>query len=236
MSEAQRGLYLLSAGAAKALVEGLAAEFHRDTGAVLRGTFGAVGAMRERLLEGEPCDAFVSTASMLDTLEWEGRVVAGSIRPVGRVRTGLAVRAGEPLPDVSTGDALAARLREAPAIYVPDTERATAGIHFVRVLDRLGLLATLAAKLRTYPNGAIAMQRLAQDGPAGAIGCTQATEILYTGGVVLAGFLPNEFELATAYAAGVCASASDAELASTFVAWIAGDRAAALRRAGGFEG
>jgi len=192
--------------------------------------------MRERLLAGDTCDAFVSTAAMLDTLEWEGRVVAGTILPLGRVRTGIAVRAGEPPADVSTGDALAARLRDAPAIYVPDTERATAGIHFVRVLDRLGLLATLAAKLRTYPNGAVAMQRLARDGPAGAIGCTQATEILYTDGVALAGLLPNEFELATPYAAGVCTSAADAALASTFVASIAGDRAAALRRAGGFEG
>ena len=235
MTGAQRGLYLLSAGAAKALVEGLAAEFHRETGAVLRGTFGAVGAMRERLLEGEPCDAFVSTAAMLDALEGEGRVVPGSVRPVGRVRTGIATRAGEPTIDVATGEALAARLRDAPAIYVPDTERATAGIHFVRVLDRLGLLATLAAKLRTYPNGAMAMQRLARDGPSGAIGCTQATEILYTDGVVLAGLLPNEFELATAYAAGVCAGATEAPLASTFVELIAGDRAAPLRRAGGFE-
>jgi molybdate transport system substrate-binding protein len=213
----------LSAGAAKALVEGLAAEFHRDTGAVIRGTFGAVGAMRERLLAGDACDAFVSTAAMLDSLEQDGRVIAGTVRTLGRVRTGIAVRAGEPLGDVSTGDALAARLRDAPAIYVPDTERATAGIHFVRVLDRLGLLATLAAKLRTYPNGAVAMQRLARDGPAG------------TDGVVLAGLLPNEYELATAYAAGVCTSAADASLASTFTDWIAGERATALRRAGGFE-
>ena len=235
MSEAQRGLYLLSAGAAKALVEGFSADFHRETGAVMRATFGAVGAMRERLLAGEPCDAFVSTGAMLDALAQERRVVASSIRAIGRVRTGVAVRAGDPLPDVSTGEALAARLRAAPAIYVPDTERATAGIHFVRVLDRLGLLAALAGKLRTYPNGATAMQRLAREGAPGAIGCTQVTEILYTDGVVLAGALPNEYELATAYAAGVCEGAANAALASAFVDWIAGERVAALRRAGGFE-
>jgi molybdate transport system substrate-binding protein len=233
---AQRGLYLLSAGAAKGLVEGFSADFHRATGAVIRGTFGAVGTMRERLLDGEPCDAFVSTKAMLDALAGERRIVDGSIRAIGSVRTGVAVRAGEPSIDVSTGEALAARLREASAIYVPDTERATAGIHFVRVLDRLGLLGAVAGKLRTYPNGATAMQRLAREGPPGAIGCTQATEILYTPGVVLAGLLPDEYELSTEYAAGVCAGATDAALASDFVAWIAGERAATLRRAGGFEG
>ena len=227
-------LALLSAGAAKGLVDGIAAAFRRETGAAIRGQFGAVGAMREKLLAGEPCDAFVSTAPMLDALEREGRIVAGSIAPIGRVRTGVAVRAGVPLPDVSTPEALATLLRGASAIYMPDAERATAGIHFVRVLDRLGLLAPLAAKLRAYPNGATAMQALAREGPDGAVGCTQVTEILYTDGVALAGPLPAEFELATLYSTGVCADAASPSLASAFVAWVAGERAAALRRAGGF--
>lgn len=235
MSATQPGLYVLSAGAAKALVEGVAADFHRETGALIHGTFGAVGAMRERLVAGEACDAFVSTAAMLDALGGERRIASGSIHAIGRVRTGVAVRAGDARIDVSTSDALAARLREAPAIYVPDTERATAGIHVVRVLDRLGLLASCAGKLRTYPNGATAMQKLAREGPAGAIGCTQVTEILYTDGVDLAGVLPSQFELSTVYAAGVCAGAAEPALASAFVAWVAGERAAALRRAGGFE-
>lgn len=232
---APRDLVLLSAGAAKGLVEGIAADFRNETGTAIRGQFGAVGAMREKLLAGEACDAFVSTAAMLEALERDGRIVAASVAPIGRVRTGIAVRAGEPKPDVTTADALAARLREARAIYVPDTERATAGIHFVRVLDRLGLLAQLAGKLRAYPNGATAMQMLAREGPPGAIGCTQVTEILYTRGVALAGLLPSEFELATVYSAGVCADAASPSLASAFVAWVAGTRSADLRRAGGFE-
>ena len=85
-------LVLLSAGAAKALVERIAGAFHRETGAKIRGTFGAVGAMRDKLAAGEACDAFVSTAAILDALVGEGRIVAASIRPIGRARTGIAVR------------------------------------------------------------------------------------------------------------------------------------------------
>ena len=229
-----RDLVLLSAGAAKGLVEGVAAAFLRETGATIRGQFGAVGTMREKLLAGEACDAFVSTAAMLEALERDGRIAHGSVAPIGRVQTGVAVRAGEPVPNVATPQALTALLRDASAIYLPDAERATAGIHFVRVLDRLGLLVALASKLRAYPNGATAMQALAHDGPPGAIGCTQVTEILYTPGVALAGPLPAEFELATVYAAGVCDGASSPSLATAFIAWVAGERAAALRRAGGF--
>ena len=75
-------LVLLSAGAAKALVERVAGAFHRETGAKIRGTFGAVGTMRDKLAAGEACDAFVSTAAILDALVGEGRVVAASIRPM----------------------------------------------------------------------------------------------------------------------------------------------------------
>lgn len=228
-------LMLISAGAAKGLVEAIAADFLRETGAAIRGTFGAVGAMRERLLAGEPCDAFVSTATMMDGLAKDGRLVRESIRPIGTVRTGVAVRAGDPRVDVATAEALASTLRAASEIYVPDTERSTAGIHVVRVLDRLGLLASLGARLESHPNGATAMRELAHRGAAGAVGITQVTEILYTPGVELVASLPSEFELATVYAAGVCAGAASPALAATFVEWICGERAAALRAAGGFE-
>jgi molybdate transport system substrate-binding protein len=228
-------LILLSAGAAKGLVEGIAADFHRTTGVAIRGTFGAVGAMRDKLAAGEACDAFVSTEAILDALAKEGRIVGPSIKPIGRVRTGIAVRSGDPVPNVATSDELAARLREAPAIFMPDPERATAGIHFVRVLDRLGLLAQLGSRLKTYPNGATAMRELAVCGITDAIGCTQVTEILYTPGVVLAGMLPREYELATLYSAAVCTDAKSPELAATFIEWLVDERRSDLRRQGGFE-
>ena len=50
----------------------------------------------------------------------------------------------------------------ANAWYCPDTARATAGIHFLRVLRDLGLDGEVADRIRAYPSGAIAMQALAQ--------------------------------------------------------------------------
>ena len=227
-------LVLLSAGAAKALVEGIAGAFHRETGAMIRGSFGAVGAMRDKLAAGEACDAFVSTAAILDALVGEGRIVAASIRPIGRVRAGVAVLEGVPVPPLADADALADALRAAPAIFLPDPERATAGVHFVRVLDRLGLLAALGSRLKTYPNGATAMRELAQCALPGAIGCTQVTEILYTDGVALVGTLPAGFELSTVYVAAVSAAAASPRAAARFAAMLAADETAALRERAGF--
>ena len=78
----------------------------------------------------------------------------------------------------------------AEAIFVPDTKASTAGIHVAAVLDRLGIAAEAAPRLKIFPNGATAMRQLAASDASTAIGCTQSTEIINTPGVVLSGALP----------------------------------------------
>ncbi len=228
-------LPFLSAGAAKGFVTALAGTFAAETGFEPTGTFGAVGAIKEKLAAGEPCDVIVLTAAMIAALEAAGDVAPGTAAPLGRVRTGIAVRAGDPLPAIGDAAALARALVTATAIYLPDPQRATAGIHFVAVLKRLGVHADVESRLRPYPNGAAAMHELAQATNAGCIGCTQITEILYTPGVTLVGPLPAGFELATVYSIAVCTRARHPELARQFAALVAGPDSRALRAQGGFE-
>ena len=228
-------LALLCAGAAKGLVAALESAFADETGEGIDGTFGAVGALREKLVAGEPCDVVVLTAPLIDTLEKDGRVVPGSAAPLGTVRTGIAVRAGEPLPDIHDAAALRATLAGASQLLFPDPQRATAGIHFVDVLRRLGIHDDVAKRCATFPNGATAMRALAEMREHGAIGCTQVTEINYTPGVALAGPLPPGFDLATVYTAAVCAGARDRVVAQRFVQMLAGAKARDVRARGGFE-
>jgi len=228
-------LALLCAGAAKGLVAALESAFADETGEGIDGTFGAVGALREKLVAGEPCDVVVLTAPLIDTLEKDGRVVPGSAAPLGTVRTGIAVRAGEPLPDIHDAAALRATLAGASQLLFPDPQRATAGIHFVDVLRRLGIHDDVAGRCATFPNGATAMRALAEMREHGAIGCTQVTEINYTPGVALAGPLPPGFDLATVYTAAVCAGARDRVVAQRFVQRLSGAKARDVRARGGFE-
>lgn len=228
-------LNLLCAGAAQGLVKALQGRFSDDTGAVLQGRFGAVGAMKEALLAGEPCDLMIVTAAIVDALCAQGLLLPDSRAALGRVRTGIAVPAGRPLPDITTPDELKMALQAAETIHFPDPQRATAGIHFDRVMQQLGIRDSLQARFRTHPNGATAMRELAADGSPGAIGCTQVSEILYTPGVRLVGVLPRQFELATVYTAALGARAAQPELAQRFIALLTGADSQALRTAGGFE-
>ena len=228
-------LELLCAGAAQGLVKALQERFFADTGAAVNARFGAVGAIKELLLAGEPCDVMVATEAMIDSLAAEGRLQAATCKPLGRVRTGLAVRRGEPRPDVSTPEALKAALLAADAIYFPDPVRATAGIHFANVMRELGIHDELQPRFRNFPNGATSMRELAASGATRQIGCTQITEINYTEGIALLGALPDRFELATVYTAATSARAMQPELATRFITLLAGPDSLALRSAGGFE-
>ena len=230
-----RALAILSAGAAKGLVAALQPAFRAATGLEVVGTFGAVGAMREKLLSGAPCDVIVLTAALIEALERDGRVQPDSGVPLGRVRTGVAIRAGEPVPAIGDAGSLRAALLDASGVLIPDPQRATAGIHFVEVLKRLGIHDAVAPRLAAFPNGAAAMQALAQATEPGLIGCTQITEINYTPGVVLAGPLPPGFELSTVYTAAVTASARAPELARRFVELLSGPASRESRLRGGFE-
>ena len=228
-------LKLISAGAARGLVAALQERFCAETGARVDGRFGAVGAMKEALLGGAACDAMVLTEPLIDALVASGHLRAAPRAPLGRVRTGVAVRRGDSLPALGTADALRAALRAADRIYFPDPERSTAGIHFAAVLRKLGIDAELAPRIATFPNGATAMRALAASADSRPIGCTQITEIGDTDGVQLVGALPREFELATVYAAAVGATAADRETAARFVALLTGAESAALRIERGFE-
>lgn len=228
-------LHLLCAGAAQGLVKALQPDFERSSGVSLQARFGAVGAMRDALHGGEPCDVMVVTDRMVGEL-----VAAGALRdtprgPLGRVRTGIAVRRGERQPDIRSAESLRVVLLHAPALYFPDPERATAGIHFARVLDSLGLTEAVRERLRTFQNGATAMREMAASGPPGAIGCTQVSEILYTEGVDLVAALPPRFELSTLYTAAVSASASNMAQAAALVERLAGAAARTQRRDAGFD-
>jgi len=228
-------LHLLSAGAAQGLACALEPRWTADSGTVLDARYDAVGAIKEVFDADAPCDVIVLSAAMIDAMAAAGRVLPETRAALGRVRTGIAVRAGDALPAVDTPEALRTALLHADAIYLPDPERATAGIHFAKVLRELGIDQTLRDRLRPFANGATAMRELAAAKSTHPIGCTQHTEILYTPGVRLVGPLPRAFELATVYTAAVSARAADAALARRFVQLLAGAEAQPLRSAGGFE-
>jgi molybdate transport system substrate-binding protein len=228
-----RSLALLSGGAAQGLVGRVQAAFEKQHDCRIGGSFGAVGLMKEKLIAGDLCDVLILSDALIQGLVAEGRADASTVQPLGGVQTGVAVKQGRSAAAIRHVDDLKSLLASAPAIYFPDPVKATAGIHFLKVLKALGLTDE-PRRLRTFPNGATAMAALAQAPEADAVGCTQVTEILITPGVQLTGLLPPPHDLTTVYTAAVATGAGEPELARALIAALSAPEAAQVRRECGF--
>lgn len=214
--EAPVKLRFLSAGAAQALVRSTAS----SAAITVDGSFGAVGAMKDKVIAGEPADIVILRRDQIDDLVARGLVSRETVTDLGVVPTSIAVRATDAAPNVVDEATLRDALLATDAIYIPDPVKSTAGIHFAKVLDKLGIHDKVESRIRAFPDGATAMHALAE--AAGhPIGCTQATEIKATPGVKVVAPLPKGFDLVTIYSGAVSANAADRELASRFLSSLA---------------
>jgi len=228
-------VHILSAGAAQAVVENIAAAYTRQTGNGVKADFGAVGAMKTRVVGGELVDVIVLTGALIDELIASGHVVAGSRSDIGKVGTGVAVRAGTPMPDVSGARALRGSLVAASRIVCPDPATATAGKVVMGVLERLGIAAQMQARMQFFPNGFAAMKWLAESRGTLEAGITQITEILANPGVNYAGPLPGDLQVMTVYSAGVAARAQNPNGAQDFIARLTAPIARTMLARAGYE-
>jgi len=228
-------LRILSAGAAQAVTERIIEAFRRDTGNDVAAEFSAVGAMKARVTAGEPVDIIILTQAMIEELIAGGLVAQGSRFDLGRVGTGVAVRAGTPAPDVSNAEALRNTILASAKVVCPDPAVATAGKVVMGLMARLGIAQDVNGRMTFFPNGYAAMSWLAASGRAGDLGITQVTEILPNKGVTYAGSLPDAFQMKAVYSAGIAGNAAEPQLAKSFIDRFAAPSARAMLADAGYE-
>ncbi len=224
-------LNILSAGAAQAVVARLVDALRLEHPGTVNACYGAVQSMKSRVLVGEPVDVIVLTDGLLDELVQKQLVVPGSRAELGTVGTGLAVRAGTPVPDVASLPALRENLLAAEKIVCPDPAVATAGMVLLKVLERLEILEQLRPRLHYCSSGHEAMAQLARGTGPRELGVMQMTEIIAGAGMALAGPLPAELQSKVIYSAALAVHAKSPERARDFMRRLTDDRQA-LRVAG----
>src|SRR5947209_4222738 len=225
-------LTILSAGAAETLLRALSPEFEAANACSIVSEFGNAGVIAAKLKAQQAADLVILPDKSLQ-VDQNAMVVPGTVAAVGTVGTALAVPCGQAIPPLDSIDHLKQALLNSAFLYAPEWHNATAGIHFKRVLESLGIWNVVESRLKTFPSGAAAMKALASaSGPC--IGCTQATEILGERDVTFAGYLRDQFKLETVYSAAVCVSTSDETLARKFITFITGGESRSSRAAAGF--
>ena len=224
---------VLAAGAAKHAIETVAPAFERASGHTVRASFDTVGAQRDRVLQaprGAAADVVVLSDAALRQLREAGKLADAPPVQVGRVSVSLAVPAGRPIPDISDAAKLRQALLDAPSIAYADPARgATAGTHFARTLDALGIRDAVAGRTTVLPFGVDVIEAVAQG--RYALGVSQSSEITNHPGVQLVGALPAPHAQGTGYGAAL---ASDSAAGRAFMDYLRTPPAAEAFRASGF--
>lgn len=226
-------LRLLGTGAVEHPLHDLTEAFTLATGRAVTLETGNGGQVAARIRAGEGFDLVVNAAGALDALIAEGLLDGSTRGELGRVRIGLAVRAGAPPPGIATPEALRAALLAAPGIALSDAAAgATTGRHLLAMFERLGIAAEVAPRLLPFARGITAVEAVAAG--RAALVMTQTSEIVVVPGITLVGPLPESLQLVTPYVAAVPRRASDPAAARALLASLVGSAGRERFRAGGF--
>jgi molybdate transport system substrate-binding protein len=225
---------VVSGGAFKQVLTELAAAYEKESGQKAALIFQTVGQHLAAIKDGnETFDVAILTPEAIDGLAKDGKVVPGSRADLAKVGIGVVVKAGAPLPDITTVEAFKQALLAAKSVaYIDPAAGGSSGIYVARLLERLGIAREVNAKAKLVHGGAVADD--VADGTA-ELGVHQISEILPVPGVTLVGPLPEAIQNYTVYAAGVGTGAADAAAAQAFVKFLTGPHALPIIKAKGMQ-
>jgi molybdate transport system substrate-binding protein len=207
---------VMSTGAVESMVEALGHEFERASGHHLALTFMTAGAVREAFLGGDIPDLLIAPDAAIREFEQQGRIVAGTRKPLASSVTGVAIRAGAPVPDTTTVEAFKRALLAAKSVSYTDPKAGgSSGKFFAELLQRLGIADEVNGKAVLGNRGADVARAVA-DGRA-ELGTTFISEMLPFKELQVIGPLPGDLANTSSYTAGIPAQAAQAEAAGALL-------------------
>ncbi len=210
---------VLSVGAVQNAVRPLAVDFSRETGHKIVFTVGSPAVVAQKLKDGETFDAVIVSEPAMDALDKEGIV-----NPESRVRlanTGIAVavRAGAPVPNLSTPEAFKESLLAAKSlVYGDPTLPNQSGEKAEQILAKAGLLDALKGKLRIVPGQAESQDLIAKGEVE--MGLYNLSEIPESKGLKIAGPVPAPLQLTTTYEGALMSDGSVPQAAREFIRFL----------------
>jgi molybdate transport system substrate-binding protein len=184
-----------------------------------------------RLRRGEVVDVVIVADAVLREFIRDGLVLAETCTPLARSIIGMAVRAGAPIPDIGTAEALKRTLLQAKSIAY---SASVSGRYLTTELyQRLGIVDQVMGKSR-FIGGGERVGAVVARGEA-EIGFQQISELLPVPGIAHITPLPPEVQIVSVFSAGVAASTTDSDQARAVIGFLVSPEAAPAIRKSGLE-
>ena len=217
-------LKLISSMATRQLLAELADQWRRASG--IEVTIESVGGVvaADRLRSGEQFDGVVLASNAIASLMTDGYAVAGSQVDLVRSGVAVAIKAGTPVPDISTEDALRRAINAAPTLGY---STGPSGVALFELFRQWGVLDAIQLRTVQAPPG-VAVGELLARGEV-ALGFQQYSELMGLGGITVLGLLPEPVSITTVFTAAICTASSERQRMADFVMFMASSEAAAVK-------
>ena len=228
-------IHVMIPGAFTAAYNRLTPAFEQATGRRLVTAYGASmgqapDAIPQRLARGEAADLIILASGGFEVLVQRNLAIPGSRVDLVNSGIALAVRAGQPKPDISTVDALRQALLAAPSIAY---SASASGVYYeTELLDRLGIRVEVGPRSRRILSERVGTVVARGDA---ALGLQQTSEMLPIPGIEIIGPLPAEVQRMTVFSAGLPVTVRNREGAAALVAFLRGPVAEPVIRATGLD-
>ena len=225
---------VLAAYGIQAVVEDLGPKFERATGHKLAITFATGGATVKRAQDGEVADVVIAPKPGIDGLVKNGKVAPDNVTALASTGISVAVRKGAPKPDISSPEALKRTLVAAKSItYLNPADGGASGIHFAKVLDRLGIANEMKSKTIFAPKTG-AVGDLVSNGDA-EIGVLQFQLLFLVPGIEIVGPLPADLQESTVFSTAIMGGVREVEASKALITFLRTPEAAAVIKAKGMK-
>jgi molybdate transport system substrate-binding protein len=219
---------LVAPGGIRTALQLLFPGFERATGHKVAPGFISGGATKQKIVDGELFDVPVIQPPY-DAVLASGNIDRSSETPLATVSVVAAIRAGQPKPDISNGEALKKLLLSVGSIACPAAARGAAcGVSFEATLTKLGIKDTVAPKLKAAPSGWESVKMLGRGEVE--LGITFASENDPEPNVQLLGPLPRDVSIPTGFVGFIHARSPHREAAAALLKFLSAPEAAKIFR------
>jgi molybdate transport system substrate-binding protein len=217
---------LAGAGIAAPLKE-IAAQFENTSGHKLVIRFGTTPELIKMAASGA-FDLGVVPVDVFRDAPTRTQFAPEPTRDVARVGIGVAVRSGDPKPDISTPEALKLTLLKARA--VASIPASATGALLSGIYERLGIAEEMKAKTKAQPGPAQITEAVVKGDADLAV---FLTNVLTDPRLDMVGPFPAEIQREVVYQTGVAASSKEPEAAKAFIAHLLSPAAATVIKSKG---